>query len=138
MQPLTVEDLRSLRTEEVRNQQARLIAQYAAAIRARVLEEAKYGTASHVHFWLVPREIARAYLNHVTGQFYPWHSKYIEKSGYLYQDAMLTRPVPYELVVPIGEVLGRYFPDAVIEIVDSRFLVEGERQHLLVVRWNHP
>jgi len=131
-----VEELRSLRTAEVRGQQERLVRQYAAAVRSQVLSEAKYGTATHAHFWLVKADIARVHLKYVTGQFYHWHSKYIHKTGYAYPDAMLRRPIPYELVKPIGDMLGSYFPDAVIEIVESNLVVGCELQKFLMVRWN--
>jgi hypothetical protein len=133
--PLTVQTLRGLRTAEARAQQERLVRQYAAAIRTCVLEEAKHGFTSYALFWLVTPEVARVQLKHITGQFYPWNTKYIRRSGFFFDNALFRRPVPYELIVPIGERLGTFFPDAVIELIDSPFVLGYEYQKFLVVRW---
>jgi hypothetical protein len=133
--PLTVQTLRGLRTADARAQTERLIRQYAAAIRTCVLEEAKHGVSTYALFWLVTPEVARVQLKHITGQFYPWNTKYIRRSGFFFDNALFRRPVPYELIVPIGERLGSFFPDAVIELVDSPFVLGYEYQKFLVVRW---
>ena len=133
--PMTVQTLRGLRTADARAQTERLIRQYASAIRMRVLEEAKHGVSTYALFWLVTPEVARVQLKHITGQFYPWNTKYIRRSGFFFDNALFRQPVPYELVVPIGERLGSLFPDAIIDIVDSPFVLGYEYQKFLVVRW---
>ena len=101
----------------------------------RVLEEAKHGVSTYVLFWLVTPEVARVQLKHITGQFYPWNTKYIRRSGFFFDNALFRQPVPYELIVPIGERLGSFFPDAVIELIESPFVLGYEYQKFLVVRW---
>jgi hypothetical protein len=133
--PLTVQALRGLRTADARAQTERLVRQYAAAIRTCVLEEAKHGSASYALFWLVTPEVARVQLKHITGQFYPWNTKYIRRSGFFFDNGLFRRPVPYELIVPIGERLGSFFPDATISIVDSPFQLGYEYQKFLTIRW---
>jgi hypothetical protein len=51
-------------------------------------------------------------------------------------DVLLKRPIPAELLVEIGEVLGRWFPDADIQVVDSRLMLHSEFQQFLVFRWS--
>ena len=109
--PVTCAQLRQLRTTERDAAISRLIASYAQAIRAHVLDVARYGNRRYVHFWIVDELTASAELRHVTGLHYPWHSKYIRPVD----DRRKRRPIPEEHLGEILLCVRAQFPDAMIE-----------------------
>jgi hypothetical protein len=134
--PLTVVQLRDLRSAEARSQRERLVGQYIDAIRRHVIGVATHGSFESTWFWVVSPTVARVHLRHVEGEFYSWHSKFVVKTGYPLQDALLKRPIPEELIVPIGERLGALFPDADIKLTTNNIILGCELQQFLVIRWS--
>jgi hypothetical protein len=113
--PVSRKELISLRTAERKAKIERLIGGYVRAIRSHVLDVAKYGTKRYVHFWIVDELSATVELRHVTGLFYPWHSKYVRPVS----DLRKRRPIPYEYLNEIMEDLGQIFPDSHIERIQD-------------------
>jgi hypothetical protein len=134
--PITAAQLRDLRSAEVRAQREFLIQRYAKGVRAHVLEAARNGYLEEARFWIVRPSIAHSFLKHVEGQFYPWNSRNVVTINIPEYDILMKRPIPAELVIEICEVLGRWFPDADIQVVNSEFMLHSEYQQFLVFRWS--
>jgi hypothetical protein len=134
--PITAAQLRDLRSAEVRAKRESLIQRYAKGVKAHVIERARNGFLEEARFWIVQPVIARSFLLHVEGQFYPWNSRNIMTMNIPEYDVLLKRPIPAELLVEIAEVLGDWFPDADIQVVDSRLMLHNEFQQFLVFRWS--
>ena len=131
----TIQELRALKSEEKRKEEDALVHHYTNAIKRTVLEEAKYGSYTTACFWLVDELAAKTHLVAYTGLRYHWPPRYIKKTSSPGTNAMLKRPIPYELADRILEHVYALFPDALVEIMSSSILLCGDRQEFLTISW---
>lgn len=132
---LTKATLRSLRTAERAQIDARNVAYYVEGVRSHIFQEAKYGSHQHATFWIVDREIAAAHLVNVVDLVYPWHHKYIRVHPDPFARAFLKRPIPQVYADRVIKEVLRIFPDAEMNLLKSTLLLSGIPQSFLSVEW---
>jgi len=89
---------------------------YIRDIRNTVLRKAKEGNETFCTFWIINSSHAVQWIQNTREYYYPWHSKFIRKTGNPILDAAMKRPIPVELLNSILEGLSPLFPDCDIQI----------------------
>jgi len=117
MEPFTRADLLNLRTSARRKRDEQEVQNYIRDIRSTVLKKAKEGNETFVTFWLINSAQAIDWIQNTLEYYYPWHSKYIRKTGNRVLDSCMKRPIPVELVDRILDGLRPLFPDCDIEFL---------------------
>ena len=135
MDPFTAADLRELRLEDFKRERAHQVDAYVHAIRATVLQEAKYGHETFVTFWIVRMTEAHMFIRHAVGLCYPWKRRHIAASPNPSVNTLLQRPVPADLIDEILALLTPLFPDCLIRRLHPELCVNGFAQEFLEVRW---
>jgi len=135
MDPFTCADLRALRLEDFKRERAHQVDAYVQAIRATVLQEAKYGHETFVTFWIVRTTEAHMFIRHAVGLCYPWNRRNISSTRYAAVNTLLQRPIPADLIDEILALLTSLFPDCLIRTIRPELVVNGFAQEFLEVRW---
>jgi hypothetical protein len=135
MDPFTAADLRELRLEDFKRERAHQVDAYVHAIRATVLQEAKYGHETFVTFWIVRTTEAHMFISHAVGLCYPWNRRNISSTRNAAINTLLQRPVPADLIDEILALLTPLFPDVTIRTIRPELVVNGFAQEFLEVRW---
>ena len=127
MEPFTKMDLQGLRLSARRLRDEQEVQNYIRDIRATVLRKAKEGNATFCTFWIINSGQAVDWIQGTQEYHYPWHSKFIRRTGNRILNGM-KRPIPVELLDRILEGLIPLFPDC-----DIRLLKEPV--HQLLISW---
>jgi hypothetical protein len=136
MDPFTCADLRALRLEDFKRERAHQVDLYVQAIRATVLQEAKYGHETFSTFWIVRSTEAHMFIRHAVGLCYPWNRRNISSTRNASVNTLLQRPVPADLIDEILVLLTPLFPDCQIRRLHPDLCVNGFAQEFLEVRWS--
>lgn len=135
MEPFSAENLRALRLEDFKRERAQQVDAYVQAIRATVLQEAKYGHETFATFWIVRTTEAHMFIRHAVGLCYPWNRRNISSTRNASVNTLLVRPVPADLIDEILVLLTPLFPDCLIRRLHTDLCVNGFAQEFLEVRW---
>jgi len=135
MEPLTAADLRTLRLEDFKRERAEQVDLYVRAIRATVLQEAKYGHETFCTFWIIRSTEAHMFIRHAVGLCYPWNRRNITTTLNPSVNTLLQRPIPSDLIDEILVLLIPLFPDCLIRRMHPELRVNGFAQEFLEVRW---
>ena len=135
MDPFTCADLRALRLEDFKRERAQQVDLYVHAIRATVLQEAKYGHETFSTFWIVRTTEAHMFIRHAVGLCYPWNRRHISSTRNASVNTLLQRPGPADLIDEILVLLTPLFPDCLIRRLHTELCVNGFAQEFLEVRW---
>jgi hypothetical protein len=117
MKPFLRTDLLNLRTNARRKRDEQEVQNYVRAIYYTVLRTAKEGNETFVTFWLINAAQAVEWIQGTQEYYYPWHSKFIRRTGNRILDSCMKRPIPVELVDRILEGLVPLFPDCDIQLL---------------------
>jgi len=128
MEPFTKNDLLNLRTRARDQRDKQEVQNYIRDIRNTVIRKAKEGNETFCTFWLINSSHATDWIQNTLEYFYPWHSKFIRKTGNRILDSCMKRPIPVELLDRILEGLRPLFPDC-----DIQFLKDPVDQ--LLISW---
>jgi hypothetical protein len=117
MEPFTKADLQSLRTKARRQRDEQEVQNYIRDIRSIVLKKAQIGNETFCTFWLINSNQAQEWIQGTLEYFYPWHTKFIRKTGNRILDHCMKRPIPVELLDRILDGLRPLFPDCDMKLL---------------------
>ena len=119
MKPFTKADLQRIRTKARYERDEQEVQRYIRDIRSTVLRKANEGNETFCTFWLINSSQAQEWIQGTQEYFYPWHSKFIRKTGNRILDGCMKRPLPIELLDRILDGLRPLFPDCDLQVIQD-------------------
>jgi len=117
MKPFTKADLHRIRTKARHERDEQEVQRYIRDIRSTVLRKANEGNETFCTFWLINSSQVQEWIQGTQEYFYPWHTKFIRKTGNRVLDSCMKRPLPVELLDRILDGLRPLFPDCDIQFL---------------------